>query len=555
MESLDILSEGSCGNETGSPTRPEGGEGTEHGRLLQSEEASSQRPPTPPGGGHETEAHEPSLKTSKREIVRSSTKFRVEPWRLAEDPEAHKSKTCGGAEHCSACHLYEVLRLTQRESAQAANLITRYIWKREGETLDAFLIKHGRAPQKGKEFPYPKWKKSELYRLACDTFPGLAPINASSLLRTVEKRWKYLRWDALVRTSTRPAHFKSSYPFPIHNQAVRGFEKHTNTVRFMNVQLRSMDPSDERKRHRVNIPFIVRDSYQSKIIQHLADGSWKMGASSIQEDATRPGRWYLRISYKRLVEEVPAGARTAAINRGIKNFLVVRSWNGKVWELNGSDIASHLKQLQARRREYQNGYRSSSRKGKGRRRALAPMDKLVAKGERWRDSKCQTIAAEVTKWLVNQGVTTLYIEDFSGVRTYAADRLGKHVGQMVQEWPYFKLQTYLVSALERAGLSVIQITPHPVSQECPECGHTDPSNADLKSWKLTCGKCGFSDHLDVSACRNVLSRGERFGGEVLIGSESLKIEVAKRKGAASRKTSAKGAKSKRNKKTGRKPRR
>ncbi len=63
---------------------------------------------------------------------------------------------------------------------------------------------------------------------------------------------------------------------------------------------------------------------------------------------------------------------------------------------------------------------------------------------------------------------------------------------------------------EDAGRRVIAVNPRHTSQRCSSCGHVASKNRDKQ--KFSCVSCGFSDHADVNAARNILRAGLAQGG-------------------------------------------
>ena len=61
-----------------------------------------------------------------------------------------------------------------------------------------------------------------------------------------------------------------------------------------------------------------------------------------------------------------------------------------------------------------------------------------------------------------------------------------------------------------AGRRVIAVNPRHTSQRCSSCGHVASENRDKQ--KFSCVSCGFSDHADINAARNILRAGLAQGG-------------------------------------------
>jgi putative transposase len=49
------------------------------------------------------------------------------------------------------------------------------------------------------------------------------------------------------------------------------------------------------------------------------------------------------------------------------------------------------------------------------------------------------------------------------------------------------------------------VNPAHTSQRCSACGHTAPENRHRQ--QFVCVACGFTDHADINAARNILRAG------------------------------------------------
>jgi putative transposase len=65
-------------------------------------------------------------------------------------------------------------------------------------------------------------------------------------------------------------------------------------------------------------------------------------------------------------------------------------------------------------------------------------------------------------------------------------------------------------ALEDAGRTVIAVNPRHTSQRCSSCDHVAAKNRHKQ--KFSCLRCGFTDHADLNAARNILRAGLAHGG-------------------------------------------
>lgn len=419
-------------------------------------------------------------------IARATTRLRVDFDRLSE----------AGARALRA-ELYEARKLV----VTVANYLARSWWRLDADGLDAFLAREGRLPQTLKEWPKPK-RRSDGYAEARPVTPTLSPGITAAVTRMVAKKWRKERWAALVLQQRSPPHFKDTLPVPVREQEHRIFHREDGFwVSF---------PLKAGTGQRVVVPLEVRDEFQKRQLSLIVSGVWKAGELKVEQDRKRPSRWYVRVAFKRRVAR-SAGVISMAVNRGIRCHLVAVTSAGDVWRYDGNDIVAYLKQIQARRRQYQRDAKACMRGGRGRTRILRPIEPLIQKGERWRKTKCQTIARRLAEWAQERGVTQVYREDFSGIRRGEPERLegGERAWRMIQEWPYHEQGTRLDSCLEEHGIGVaVENAPHYISQRCPACGLVCRDNRDLSRWRLRCVNpdCGFSRDLDEAACLNELAR-------------------------------------------------
>lgn len=389
--------------------------------------------------------------------------------------------------------LSDLLYTTQRMCATTANVCTRDLWRRDSDVLDA----NGGRPPRPWLMPKPGGliASTYLYQVTGRVAPELPGAMRSVLSKRVADNWKKTRFDALVRQNRSPAHYKDTIPIPLRAADVHIFLSDGNYK--LNFALRSGAGQ------RLSVSLHVRDSHQKTILDNIQSGEWRQGEVALMRD--RKNKWHARIAYKRLAQHT-TGIKAAAINRGLRWFLAAVADDGLTWRYPGADIIAYLKQIQARRRQYQNDVTASGRVGHGRKRTLRPIKRLEEKAYNWRRTKCQTIARRFVKWLVEHQIGLLYVEDFTGIRD--GEPISSRIEQLKQEWPFYDLESRIVSCCEENGIEVQFVPAEYISQICPRCGHKDAGNKDLRHWLLCCTKCDWKQHLDLAAAKNVLVRGQ-----------------------------------------------
>lgn len=411
-------------------------------------------------------------------VVATSPKYRIE---LPQDPKERKA-------------LLDALYSAQRLAAHAANAVARALWKFDGQALDAFVATTGHRPTKGKDFPMPE---GNWYAIARDAAPELSTSAASVIARDVSRKWAQTRWEALILQTQRPISYRDTYPIPLREAEMR--------LRLEQGRYIVDAPLFAGRNQRIEFVVIVKDQLEREIFTKLLSREWVPGASRIVRD--RKNRWYIQLVYKRVIEKART-KQAAAINRGIKQFLMAVDEAGETWSVDGADIEAVLNQLGRRRRQLQSHAKTSGRAGRGRKRILKPLETLAAKGDRWRDTRCKTIAARFVQWLQDRGVGVLFIEDLQGIREGdLATEGGKVLRDRIHQWPYYRLQQDIQHRCSTAGIEVQVVSARYITQTCGACGEINAQNVDLKYWKMKCVSCGHRADLDANAARNVLARG------------------------------------------------
>ena len=509
-------------------------------------------PPTAPQGvssdngkGSGVSPEAVSFEGQEIELTRPTCRMQLDIGDLAADKDQHRRRQCGGAERCPACAAQQTLRDVRKACARVANVSLRVRWLLDALIVDAYQFAEGRAP-KGKEWaelghaelPFraavagmlhlgkgelklaldqsvvpdnkdPTKRRLYLYPLLRKLAPELSGGIVSALDKMVNDKWRETRFAALVKVDSSPPHYRYTLPIPLRHAdlALRHVEGTKYQIGFT---LRSNEARGEgRLREKEFIlPLVARDQYMRDTLHALVQPNARLGAAQITEDRLRPGRWYLRIAYRRVVP-LTATVRAAAINKGMVAFLVAVTEDGRPLIYDGDDIFAYLRQVQARRQRYQRQVKFSNRPGNGRKRTLRPIEPLTALGENWRNTRCQTIARRFARWLQAEGITLLYIDDFEGIRNDVPEHLrgGEWIWQRIQEWPYYKLQMALISCCEELGIRCVVRSARRISCVCPKC-NASGTDVEIRRRKLSCKRCGFSRHWDVAAALNNLRFGE-----------------------------------------------
>ncbi|MFF0312050.1 RNA-guided endonuclease InsQ/TnpB family protein [Streptosporangium sp. NPDC004379] len=205
----------------------------------------------------------------------------------------------------------------------------------------------------------------------------------------------------------------------------------------------------------------------------------------------RDGMWFLHATVE--VSDAPINAPDGfcGVDLGIANIATTSDGirhSGK-----------HLNAVRHRNREL-------------RRRLQAKATKSAKRLLKRRRRKEARFAADVNHRIAKQIVTEaertgqgIALEDLQGIRDRV--RLRKPQRVTLHSWSFHQLGAFIAYKAARAGMAVIHVDPCYTSQQCSHCGHVDSRNRPDQE-TFICTSCGFAEHADVNAARNIASRGE-----------------------------------------------
>ncbi|MFG1944739.1 RNA-guided endonuclease InsQ/TnpB family protein [Nonomuraea sp. NPDC048826] len=205
----------------------------------------------------------------------------------------------------------------------------------------------------------------------------------------------------------------------------------------------------------------------------------------------RDGMWFLHACVQ--VPDVPVTAPDGflGIDLGIANIATTSDGvrhSGKALK------AVRHRHRRLRRRLQAKGTKSARRLLKRRRRKearfAADANHVIAK----------SIVTEAER--TGRGIA---LEDLQGIRERV--RLRKPQRVTLHSWSFHQLGAFLAYKAVRAGVAVIHVDPSYTSQQCSRCGTVDKRNRPDQA-TFSCTSCGFAEHADVNAARNIASRGE-----------------------------------------------
>ncbi|MEU1599609.1 transposase [Streptomyces sp. NPDC005708] len=203
------------------------------------------------------------------------------------------------------------------------------------------------------------------------------------------------------------------------------------------------------------------------------------------------GQWYLLVTCdipEAVPNEQPAGF--LGVDLGIVNIATTST--GK------RHSGRHLN----RRREADRTLRSKLQT-KGTKSAKRRAKKHAGKEAR----RARDINHKISKHIVAEAQRTghgIALEDLGGVRDRA--RLRKPQRTTLHSWSFHQLGQFIAYKAKRAGIPVVYVDPAYTSRECSKCHHIEKANRPSQA-VFACRSCGFAEHADRNASRNIGHRG------------------------------------------------
>jgi IS605 OrfB family transposase len=198
------------------------------------------------------------------------------------------------------------------------------------------------------------------------------------------------------------------------------------------------------------------------------------------------GNWMLHVHCKRDVEsdtpnEATENGTVLGVDLGVNNLAVAST--GTFWT---GDEFDHW------RREYEN--RRGDLQQRGTRWAHENIQSVGRKEDGRFKLTLHRISNELVAEARDYGCSVIAFEDLTDIR----ERTGASWGH---KWAFNRLYEYVEYKAAEHGIEVEQVAPENTSRRCSTCGFTHPDNRDSEDF--ACLKCGYENHADYNAAKNI----------------------------------------------------
>ncbi len=199
------------------------------------------------------------------------------------------------------------------------------------------------------------------------------------------------------------------------------------------------------------------------------------------------GNWILHIHCKREVESdtpaqaTPENGTVLGVDLGVNNLAVAST--GTFWT---GDEFDHW------RREYEK--RRGDLQEHGTRWAHENIQSVGRKEAGRFTMTLHRISNELVAEARDHGCSVIAFEELTDIR----ERTGASWGH---KWAFNRLYEYVEYKAEEHGITVEQVDPENTSRRCSHSGFTHPDNREGESFE--CLKCGYQNHADYNAAKNI----------------------------------------------------
>ena len=202
---------------------------------------------------------------------------------------------------------------------------------------------------------------------------------------------------------------------------------------------------------------------------------------------TRKGKFFLFQTVEIPEEEIKDVEEFLGVDFGIVNLATLSTGE----RMSGEEIEQYRIKRQRVRSSFQSKCTKNARK---------VLKRLSGKERTTARIVNHTIAKRIVEKAKAEG-KGIALENLKGIRLHSVKK-GRVFRARVGRWSFFQLRSFLEYKARLAGVPVALVDPRFTSQRCSSCFALGSRNGE--SFKCS---CGFSEHADVNAARNIAFLG------------------------------------------------
>lgn len=206
----------------------------------------------------------------------------------------------------------------------------------------------------------------------------------------------------------------------------------------------------------------------------------------------RKGIFYLHVVFKAEAEQMPVEQAKSVIGVDVgMNYLAAAIGP------DGHTVFAGGGSVKQRKHHYRRVRKGLQQKGtKGAKRTLK---RLSGKEARFQRDANHMVSKRIVEFTARYPDPVIVLEDLAGIRDTAKHRKGQRAD--FHSWAFYQLQEFVAYKALALGIPVVKVDPRNTSKSCSLCGAIGKRDKH----NFTCA-CGFADHADRNASRNIALR-------------------------------------------------
>jgi IS605 OrfB family transposase len=255
---------------------------------------------------------------------------------------------------------------------------------------------------------------------------------------------------------------------------------------------------------RIEADYVLpEDETNTPFDEYLTGDEWAFRTSTLHYDAFTDEFWF-HIGFKRIKgdtdsthtdADVPEHNTVLGIDLGVETLAVAST--GTFWT--GDELDHWHREFQQRRSDLQQT---------GTQEAHRTLQRVSTKETAYYKQYLHMVAIEIVEEAVEHGCSLIAFEDLTDIRKRARGATWHH------RWRFNRLYEYVEYKAKAYGIEVEELERSPqaqtvpayyTSQRCSSCGFTHEANRPTQE-HFECQKCGYQNHADYNAAKNVAVR-------------------------------------------------
>ena len=243
---------------------------------------------------------------------------------------------------------------------------------------------------------------------------------------------------------------------------------------------------------RVECDFVLPPEGENPQTEYLRGDEWELREGTLHY-RSESGEYYLHttVAKDEDVSEEAENGTVLGVDVGVENIAATST--GRFWS---SGLLNH-------RREQYESVRAGLQQT-GTESAHRTIQQLGEREQRWADDLLHRISKDIVSEAVEHDCSRIAFEDLTDIRERMPGAKKFHA------WAFRRLFDLVSYKADERGIRTVQVDPAYTSQRCSKCGHTARNNRPSQA-EFRCGRCGYENHADYNAAKNVAMKHVRAG--------------------------------------------